>query len=82
MTLRSSFDCVLLALSSENSGLPGEQEEAEKTWVNNCFATRRGSKQSRSFVDWENPEMELFSYNVNGGAENNGLFCEPLALRH
>lgn len=50
MTPCSSFDCVLLALSSENSGLPGEQEEAEKTWVNNCFPTYN-SKQSRPFVE-------------------------------
>ena len=66
MTLCSSFDCVLLALSSENSGLPGEQEEAEETWVNNCFPTYSNSKQSGSFVELMNPEMELFSYNVNG----------------
>lgn len=51
MTLCSSFDCVLLALSSENSGLPGEQEEAEKTWVNNCFPTYSNSKQNRPFVE-------------------------------
>lgn len=81
MTLCSSFDCVLLALSSENSGLPGEQEEAEKTWVNNCFATCSGSKQSSSFVEWENPEMELFSYNVNGGLKITGCWW-ALAPRH
>lgn len=75
MTLCSSFDCVLSALSSENSGLPGEQEEAEKTWVNNCFATYSGSKQSRSFVEWENPEMELFSYDVNGELKITGFLC-------
>ena len=51
MTFCSSFDCVLLALSSENSGLPGEQEEAEKTWVNNSFPTYSNSKQSGPFVE-------------------------------
>lgn len=59
MTLCSSFDCVLLALSSENSGLPWEQEEAEETWVNNCFPTYSNSKQSRPFVELENPEMDF-----------------------
>lgn len=73
MTLCSSFDCVLLALSSENSGLPGEQEEAEKTWVNNCFPTYSNSKQSRPFVESEKPEMELFSYNVNGDPKITGF---------
>jgi len=51
MTFCSYFDCVLLALSSENSGLPGEQEEAEKTWVNNSFPTYSNSKQSGPFVE-------------------------------
>lgn len=68
------FDCVLSALSSENSGLPGEQEEAQKTWVNNCFPTYSNSKQSRPFVEQQSLDVSLFSFNGNGERKITGFF--------
>lgn len=63
----SDFVCVCV-LSTESSRLPGEQEEAQKTWVNSClsyFLLSAISKQTRPFVEVRNQRRILFSANVN-----------------
>lgn len=63
------FACVcVFVLSTESSRLPGEQEEAQKTWVNSClsyFLLSAISKQTRPFVEVRNQRRILFSANVN-----------------